>query len=1019
MFNIIFIITILLSLLTGSVSITLLSLYHQFEITLIIITCASFIYALTVIAKLFINEKHKPNFYPWLQSLCLICQLVIWGAIIEFFNFTVKNDSFNLDDDLHNRLLIVFESSLLSNLLVNGVFLGYMIKKIKPITNRESDNDDNSIGDVSHDGIFDPKILNSDNLNNDHMINADPVPINKFIPYKDSAQTLTPDLNNNCYSILNVQRTIFTNEVDIVNEMISKNSNNFNSNGNNNINISNKINIEKNKDNLNWMMQRIQSSKFSEDQSSTSNASVIKHKLGDINIENTHELHEPSDNKSIKSRLRSLSNTSGSKKLQSLKFNGLRFKFNSNKKINKRTISQNDIKNSGNNSLIKTNQLNKNSINLNKRYLTRLSTISDLPKSFGNFLNNSASNNNNSITSPTTDVRQSIFMASNRESNRFSSFDPSNSLSKSPQMVEERQAIERINDALLPSCLHIHKKIYSTNSINNNDVGIVNNKNKGDEKNNDHNDNNKNILLNNGNIPNDNRDYTPNSIIRPESRLIPDVDSKSLRNISSDNMAINGLNDLSQIPNLKIDTNLAGNYSDDEKEDGLQVNKNFNLVGNENTGYLNNITLAMWENDKVNVLRKLSESQNSMLLSPFQFQDDLKMDSITESHSLELKPEFKQNDGNDGKNNDNHNNILYPNANTLSIIQKNSKLDNQEDTISQLDEYFNTFNKDTSTDPVEILENSLRQQDFSLDNAFTNEINKTTTISKEYSKNNVSHKHSPTKSIVSLLSGSGSLQRQKSQSFNISTPVHTRTNSQIQYIFSQGSNNNGNNNVQFITSKNYNYNNPNFFNNSNINTSTQSSPTRQRFKKIGKKLSLSNLSDKNDFDYDSSNAIFEHNRGRSIDFSYLHQIQNQSSSQHSPKKSISEMSLISGSQSNIGIANCGNNFVSDTPTTEKRKTSFSRKLKNASQMFYKHKNTTIVGSVGLPNDKIEVNSTFTGEDTPKISLDSRQVSNQESSNSENNYPTNVVSEYDKEKWNTLKNLKVIDDQGHAAIPKGN
>lgn len=988
MFQAVFVATILLSLLTGSISITLLSFYHQTEAVLIIIACSSLLYAIVVlITNLITKASTLQKFRYCLQILYLICQLIILGSSIEFFNYTIKNDSFNSNNDLHNQLLIVFESSLLTNLFFNGTFLGVIVTGFSPVKNTESTNTNGNICyrndlenfDMSQNDLHDPKLINT--LEDGNMINADldPVPFDKFIPYKDSAQTLTPDLHGSFFNVLNVHNIDFKSEKDNIRKVLNDTNKDVRAN------VENKM---KSRDNLKWMMQRIQSANYSEDQNSNSNASVIKHRLDNTTFQQSGVVN---DNKSIKSRLRSLSNPKTPKKSYSLNLTNIKAKFNSNKKVGKSVLP----KNRSNSNLVNDDRLNKNSISLNAKYLTRLSTISDLPRSFNNILNNSQSKNTNQNLSPKIDVRQSVLMGTNNKvSNKLNTFNSCDDLGKSPQMVEEREAIERFNDALLPSCLHIHKKTY--NSENSNNRNTENDKNYTNGENGCVNvDLNNNYGTNNGAKPQDERNFTPNSIIRPQSRLLPDVDTENLFNVNNDHLVIEGLSDFSQVPNMKLDSTISnfylnnGSLSHHFASSGRKDNSE--LV--DNAGNLNTITLDMWENDKINLLRRISESQTSMLLSPFQFQNDLKMDSISESPVLESKPILNQDDSvvND--------NILLHTAEKLNSNQNLDGQDNSDDTIGQLDEYFNEFSKDKSMDPVVLLENSLKQPDFSLDRAFIDGVNKTIPISKEYSKNTSgnNHKHSPTKSIVSLLSRSGSLHGQKSQTFNISTPIHTRTNSQIQNIFPQGSNNH---NHQFITSKNYNYYNPNDFNNSNNNTSTQSSPTRQRFKRIGQKLSLTNISYRYDLENNDDNAIFGHHRGKTIDFSYLHQIQNQSSFQQSPRKSISGISIISGS-----AANTSANFNHDSPVQEKPNTSFGKKLRQASQMLYKHKNVTITDTVELPKEQTMVLEA----DMLTLPTDPRYVSNTDSNTSDNNYPTNVVSEYDKEKWNTLKSLKIVKD----------
>ena len=435
---------------------------------------------------------------------------------------------------------------------------------------------------------------------------------------------------------------------------------------------------------------------------------------------------------------------------------------------------------------------------------------------------------------------------------------------------------------------------------------------------------------------------------------------------------LNELHDLTQIPDFGFGT----------EQDINTPNKDGKVFE-----YPPKISLDMWERNKADLMRKAGEnSQNSTLLSPFQFNLNMnKMKSISESPLLESKQDFifpdknlSFNDVEDEK---------YP-INTKDkmldldsdrFIQKGTCHRNISDTISALEKYLNE-NEALGRDHSQLLEESLRQDNESVVHMVA---------STDFTRS--SFRHSPTKSLISIISGGTNhghnnigFHKQRSQNLSFSTSTHTKTPSQLlQYNFP-----------------------------SNIyNTSTQSSPTKQRFKRLSKKLSLSTLSDSM---FPETGFGSGHSRQQSIEFTYIHNLQN---NKHIPSKSISAIQT-SDTLSHIhhnsvsGPLNDVMHFNSDNlKKNDGRKHSIvavGKIFRSANSLFYKHKNVTIemVPTLDTSNGQIF-------KPPPMENLtEERKASNQTSMGSESVYPDIVMSEYDREKWNTMKNLNIIDDEGH-------
>lgn len=172
--------------------------------------------------------------------------------------------------------------------------------------------------------------------------------------------------------------------------------------------------------------------------------------------------------------------------------------------------------------------------------------------------------------------------------------------------------------------------------------------------------------------------------------------------------------------------------------------------------------------------------------------------------------------------------------------KKYAKRSDTSDTISELNKYLNDH-EELDRDQDQLLEDSLRQESESV---FHSKVFTSESIPHEFTSSNL--KHSPTKSLIFIINRSTNsdinilnFHRQGLQNLFFNTTTHTKTQSQLLY---------------FSFSPNFN------------NLSTHS----QRFERICKKLSLSNISN-NLF----SETAFKNgdSKNTSVDSSYIHNSQ--------------------------------------------------------------------------------------------------------------------------------------------------
>lgn len=776
--------SVLISLLTGSLCTALTALYHQNKADLIIITCSSFLYALATLFTI-LNSTFRSLWT--IRALNIVAQLLIIACTINFFNNTVKFHN-PITDNIHKHLIVAFESSLILNLFINGSYIGY--------SNSLVDND---------------QIKNVDE-ESENFIEED-----KYIPLKNSSQTLTPDMENLMYE-------------------------------------TGKIN------NIDWFLQEFPRDKSND---ATSTASVIKHQLGPV-VPSTSEVNSFSKSQdNIKSRLRSLSQTSK-------KYN-LKFMFRNGKKPT-----------TGNDNTVKMETPQQKDINLNTKYVTRLSTISDLPKSFLNMIMNPSNSELNHITPQTQDRPDSMILDTPNQ-RATDVLQEEDVFPFSPALQSEKNAIVRINNALLPPCLHSSENISIPANLTNQ--------------------------------------------MKSNSPLVVDIETNSNGTLGSDTSILEDRN-LKNIPETQ------------------RINFN-NTISNELLSHIEvppNVTLDMWEKNKTALLERAAELQNNVLLPAFHLDMNHEIsqpfDLVPPTPELQSKSSFS-----------------FPPDKQLNLkphVLSPILTDDQHDAISALDEYLNDASLFEENE-IQLLEESLAYEEISPSNA------------KPSSNDGFSNqaRHSPTKSLISIMSGGGaSVTKKKSlsglSSFKIQSSSHHRSNSQLNFKFPIGP-----------------------------SANNSSSPTKShRLRRIGKKLSLSNISDQFTpfLSEIGTHSSSNHNRGKSVDFSYLHSLQC-----HSPSKSVSGISI-----------------TSTIPQEKRHSITGDYVSRRASGMFYKqHHNVTFTYN---PEEIIEPpTASLTNDDSGTRQIS--QPTSCQTMESENVYPEVVTSQYDREKWNTMINLNIIDSTG--------
>ncbi|QLL33889.1 hypothetical protein HG536_0F02140 [Torulaspora globosa] len=752
----------ILSLAAGSLCVALVVMYHQEKATFIVMACSNLLHGLGFFALCLICSKRrgKTSFLSLSHLSCICIELVTLGAAVCHFDNGRKH-AISPNTHLHQNLIIALDALLLFALFINGM----AIASLRTGTEAQA----TSIEDISH--------LGSESATQH----------GKFVPLKNSSQTLTPSM-------------------EIFQSIQSQ--------------CGSKL----------WTMKDTPASRSTDD---ISFPSVVKHKLECFSSKDASPVSSVSrKGSSIKSRLRSSSGSSSPRASRSLisrlRSRKLQSVFDSRKKSAGDETS------------------NKN---INGRYVTRLSTIPDLSKSVLNVI----------LSSSEGQHKQEKVTDSSAEQNMQHS-----AILPDPALELERDAIGRINSALLPPCLRVMEIPPLSETVNSNKQAFAQ-----------------------GSQYNDLQNATHSS---------PDI------------LEANDLGEIPRIPTATHGANSSGCSTD------------FNM----HLDFPQLVTMDMWRENKERILERADQLQRHALLPAF----DLSSPGLV-----------SQNDELPGST------FSFPSKSYPTNLDTKTSTDQKDfDTISALEEYFRDLNEHEEEE-MQIIEDGLKhdQSSSAIGGNLSKEIIRTST------------RHSPTKSMISVISAA-------SQQRYLNATGDQRRHSQSNFFLPTSSA-------------------------AVYNSSSKSSPTRsQRLKRIGKKLSLSNLSDtviNHSIASDATGDLFaasKHDlvRGRSIDFSYVHNLQ----SNHSPTKSASGQSM------------CGSNY------DRRNSLAADHGLRTASGLFFLHNGT---GAANFAQDPT-INTTWT-DPLPEGQNTSHSASTEPSNSSTTEYPDVVMSEYDRERWNTILSLE--------------
>lgn len=755
----------MVSLAAGSLCVTLVVMYRQDKATLIVMACSNLLYGLGFFALclLYVNRRDKTYILSVSQLACICIELITLGAAVCHFNNGRKN-SIAPNTHLHQNLVTALDSLLLFTLFINGMAIA-SLKAAKTA-------DESSLSQQDCDSALQDA---------------------KFIPLKNSSQTLTPSME------------IFQN---IQSQCGSKG----------------------------WHLNNAPTTHSSDD---ISFPSVVKHKLDCLSSREASPVSSISRKASgIKSRLRSSSGSSSPRRSRSLLSRLRSSKLKTTMENRKRNFTGSEATNK----------------NINGRYVTRLSTIPDLSRSVLNVI----------LSSSDGPSRQDKTADLSRDQNmRHSSILPD------PALELERDAIERINSALLPPCL----KIMETPPPS--------------EK---------------------------STVTKPEfaeaSRAVTYNEFQDNVHSSPDMLEINDLGEIPQIPAANHGS-MSGSSAD------FELPADFPQL----------LTMDMWRENKDQILARAGKIQNRTLLPAF----DLGSPDLTDQNVQNVQvqgPAFS-----------------FPSKSCPVDLNTKATADQKDfDTISALEEYFRDLNEHEEEE-MQIIEEGLKH-DLSTSAVAGN-------VSKEIIR--TSTRHSPTKSMISIISAASQQRSQTMRNSYLNATGDARPSTGI------------------------------------LSASVKTSPTRsQRLKRIGKKLSLSNISDtmiNHSITSDTTGELFgsgkhDHMRGKSIDFSYVHNLQ----SNHSPTKSTSGQSM------------CGSSFKD-----RRHSMAADHGLRTASGLFSLQNGTSTANFGPDPT----TNTTW-NEQLSEAQDSSHSASSEPSSSSTTDYPDIVMSEYDRERWNTILRLNLND-----------
>lgn len=836
----------LVSVAAGSLAIVLLSESHKVEGDLIVIVCATLIFGLNSLL-IFTRDVNWVNIKYSMQINNISVNDVIVPFIFQVITVCCNVYLFHRVNTTHfmtsvsqkeKHILTALQSLLILSFFISGITLG--VSSTNPCTVKLGDN----------------------------SANINPMYEEKFVPVKNSAQTLTPsmDFEN---KLTTLQKNPTENIPEIGQTIINK--------------PVHPVGVSD-------IQARYNSSHISQ-------GSVVVHPL--VNTAYINTTSESPNTKRRRQRLLS--------------------KF---KRLNRKFKSKNFGTSDNQNQNIDTSPtLEQNIINKRGTIFSELSGFSKGLLPFGGSVIEKESKPDNTSHSLILDVAQQ----------RNQPLE----LLNSPQLEDERNAIGRFDNLLLPPYLRANEEL----------------------------------------------PYTPelhNQFENASPLLPPPIENNILktRSVGSDNILDNF--DLHTIPQAH-----EHEFESDEFPTSNHIN------------YPSHISLEMWEKNKdsfingkdsrpanlllpvftldntaktpefnLKKLETLQENENTLPLAGLGIQTKENKNSLplaglgiqtSSSFSFPLKEPFGSYSKSEiGEEYSIINSEDQPSSVPLSLSDEPSfPKDINVDAISALDEYLHDEENNESIDD-HAMEESLNQN---FSSSFIMDTN---------TAYDAATRHSPTKSVISVLSGSGSLGHKKSHSRLTNFLGHSRGNSLINQY------NTGNN-------------------------SAQSSPTKSvRRQKLSQKLSFSNISDTfnpipineaKTFGVKYSNS-FSHKVNKSIDFSYIRTLQG--NDHNSPSKtSISRSSTLKDNNDpDLRRHSVATDIRLDAPVLLKKssKSSFYMQTANkASEEIHVIPNT-------IETEIREVSG---------ISVDSAKTSSSEK------YPDIVMSEYDREKWNALKNIQQI------------
>ncbi|KAL3232730.1 hypothetical protein RNJ44_04646 [Nakaseomyces bracarensis] len=816
----------LIAFATGSLAIVLLSESHRNDGDLIIIICSTFIFGLNNILTFTQNVRWvKFKYSLQVNSISannviipLIFQMIALWSTVYLFHKVNNTNYMSIISQKEKNVLTALQSLLIINFFISGITLGSSLIE-RPSTNNVT--------------------ISDNQLEKTNVIYDE-----KFIPIKNSSQTLTPSLDLG-HNITTIQ------EDNVLGPH------------------SNLINKQVNLVGAQAIQSRYNSSHIS-------HGSVVVHPLAD-----TSKYLSNNESPNTKRRRQKI--------LSKFKRFNKRFR-KSNENIYKKELNSKNVL-----------QLEPTAINKRGTIFSEISGFSKNLIPFVGSINDKESKAENTSHSLILDVNQQ----------KDQQLENMNSL----QLQDERNAIGRFDNVLLPPYLRANENIPSTPKLTH---------------------------------------QFDNSPLLP-----PPLENQIFKTLSaaSDNILDNF--DLHTIP-----------QAHDNELDSDEIPSSAH-------NYPSHISLEMWEENKDSFINKIDSRPKSLLLPVFTLDKSAKtpefnlkkLETLQEnegslplaglgiqtstSFSFPSKTFDSSNSSDIGEEIIEGNNVDRKIPESFSMSDDNSITnDINLDTISALDEYLHDEEKHNSIDDT-AMEESLNQN-------FSSSF-----IADNYTSYDIDTRHSPTKSVISVLSGSGSLGHKQSNSRLTNLLGHSRGNSLINQHFPS-------------------------------NVSAQSSPTKSiRRQKLSKKLSFSNISDT--FTSNSINEVkgfgvkysnsFSHKVNRSIDFSYIRSLQG--NEQYSPSKF------------NISRSNTTKTY--NEADLRRHSVAIDNRLDapisihmNSKSSFYKQGNKA--------SEEIHVPPIVNVHEIREVSGASLESSN---SDSTERYPDIVMSEYDREKWNALKNVHGI------------